>query len=132
MKRHVLSSNSLFGEAVHTRDAGLNGQLEDVLLDIENARIAYAVISFDGLHGDGQGKRLIVVPWEVLHMDLSQGGDGIILDADRERLLAAPAFDRANLPNFADPQFASGLYRHYGIPPYWERGSGATPPPARH
>ena len=121
MKRNIVSSNHLLGEAVHTQDLKLTGQIEDILLDVQNGRIGFAIVSFQGLAR--RGEKLIAVPWEIVHMDLAQGGDGFILEIDRERLMSAPAIEKSNLPNFADPQFTLGVYRHYGVHPYWESSS---------
>ena len=46
----------------------------------------------------------------------------LILNADREKLKAAPGFDQdAKWPDFADRTWGKGIYKYYGHDPYWKR-----------
>lgn len=115
MNRWMVSPADILGEEVHGADGERLGRIEDIMLDAEHGRIAYAVLSFAGAPG-----KLFAVPWEAMAIDTARGGDGWRLEVDRARFAQAPAFERGDWPNFADPQFAVGIYRHYGIPPYWD------------
>ncbi len=112
MNRWVVSSVEVVGDEVHGANGESLGRIEDVLLDVERGRVAYVVLSPVGAIG-----KLFAVPWEAMSIDVSRGGDGWRLDVDRARFAAAPGFARGEWPNFADPQFAAGVYSYYGIPP---------------
>jgi hypothetical protein len=112
MIRNIVSTAALIGREVHTETPDLNGQLEEIMIDTENGVVLFAVVSFERLHG--RGESLVVIPWELIEMDLAQGGDGLIVHADREHLESV-RIKAQNLPNFADPQFAKEVYEHFGV-----------------
>jgi hypothetical protein len=48
----------------------------------------------------------------------SKSGENIfVFNGTREKLLASPAFQWTNT---ADRNYAEGIYRYYGLQPYWE------------
>ena len=69
------------------------------------------------------GNKLFAVPWSALTVDEDQ--KCFILNVDRKMLESAPGFDKDNWPDMADNTWASGVYRHYGVSPYWENESDA-------
>lgn len=113
MIKNVLPASGLVGELVHSSDGKLTGQIEEVLVDTESARVMFALISFDA--STGLGDDWIAYPWIGVRMDLSQGGDGLILDASADVLKSAPSFTKTDWPNFADPQYETGIFQHFGF-----------------
>lgn len=101
------------------------GTIEDVAVDVESGRIAYAVLSFGGFLG--MGDKLFAVPWESLELTIDNGGT-FILDVGEDRLKEAPGFDKDHWPDMGDPQWGQQVHAHYGRTPYWER-PGRRPPP---
>jgi sporulation protein YlmC with PRC-barrel domain len=112
---HVLSADSLSGDAVVNSAGEKLGKIEDFMLDVGSGRIRYAVLSFGGMLGIGN--KLFAVPPEALTVDTDN--KRLILDVDRERLENAPGFDKDNWPNFADPTLGREIYGYYGRKPYW-------------
>jgi sporulation protein YlmC with PRC-barrel domain len=112
----VLAAGTLSGD--HVRSAGGEdlGSIEEIMLDIETGRIAYAVLSFGGFLGIGD--KLFAVPWSALRID--RGEHEFILDTDRKTLERAPGFDKQHWPDMADPVFGREVHEHYGRTPYWE------------
>lgn len=92
------------------------GQIEDIVIDMESGRVAYAVLSFGGFLGFGD--KFFAIPWEVLR--LSSTEEAFILHTDREALANAPGFDKNHWPEMADRQWGAGIYSYYGSRPYWE------------
>jgi uncharacterized protein YjbJ (UPF0337 family)/sporulation protein YlmC with PRC-barrel domain len=92
------------------------GTIEDIAIDMESGRIAYAVLSFGGFLGFGD--KFFAIPWEALR--LSSVEEAFILHVDRETLANAPGFDKAHWPEMADRQWGAGIYDYYGYRPYWE------------
>jgi len=119
--RRVLSAGTLTGDRVRNRAGEDLGKIEEIMLDLESGRVAYAVLSFGGFLGIGD--KLFAVPWEAL--DLNTKDHEFLLDVDKATLESAPGFDKDQWPDMADPVWGSDVYRHYGKQPYWE--DAATP-----
>ena len=111
----ILSASTLCGDPV-VNDAGENlGQIEELMIDLENGRVAYAVLSFGGFLGIGD--KLFAIPFEALELDAAH--HRFVLDVPREKLEKAPGFDKSQWPDFADPRFGQEVYRYYDISTYW-------------
>jgi sporulation protein YlmC with PRC-barrel domain len=104
----VLSSSTICSDHVKNSAGEDLGKIEDLMIDLDSGRIAYAVLSFGGFLK--MGNKLFAVPWEALKVDT----------VNKALLENAPGFDKDNWPDMADPTFGSNLYRHYGYKPYWE------------
>lgn len=113
--RALFSASTLAGDRVFNRAGESLGKIEDFMVDMENGRIAYAVLSFGGVLGIGD--KLFAVPTEALTFDGERRC--FILDADKSDLEQAPGFDKNSWPDFNDPSFGSRVYAHYGRKPYW-------------
>ena len=111
----VLSAGSLSGNSVKNGAGEDLGKIEEIMLDTDHARIAYAVLSFGGFLG--MGDKLFAVPWEALKLDSDD--KCFILPVAKERLEQAEGFDKDNWPEFSDPRWGGAIYRHYDIEPYW-------------
>jgi hypothetical protein len=46
MIRNIVSTAALIGREVHTETPGLDGQLEEIMMDTENGVVLFAVVSF--------------------------------------------------------------------------------------
>src|SRR6476659_1025832 len=115
----VLSSSTICSDHVKNAAGEDLGKIEDLMIDLNSGRIAYAVLSFGGFLK--LGNKLFAIPWEALKVDAVN--KVFILHADKKRLEEAAGFDKGNWPNMADPAFGSSLYRHYGFKPYWEEAA---------
>ncbi len=101
------------------------GNFEDVMLDIQSGRIAYAVMSYGGFAG--AGKKLLAIPWDALSIESPESYTGerkpkrMILNITRDKLDTAPTFERDRWPSQPDRQWlARNLYTPYGYKPWWE------------
>ncbi|HWM88957.1 MAG TPA: PRC-barrel domain-containing protein [Kofleriaceae bacterium] len=109
-----MSATSLSGDkVVNTRNENL-GKIEDIMLDVANGRIAYAVLSFGGFLG--MGDKLFAIPWTAMKLDEEQ--KVFVLDVDKEMLDSAPGFDKNNWPDLSSEEYARSIYSHYGQS-YW-------------
>jgi sporulation protein YlmC with PRC-barrel domain len=113
----VLSANSMIGNKVVNTEGEQLGSIKDLMIDLDDAQIAYAVLSFGGLLG--LGDKLFAIPLEALTYDTQN--QQVILDVDKEVLKNAPGFDKDKWPDTA--QYEAGwlldLYEYYGYSPYW-------------
>jgi len=94
------------------------GKIENLVVDIDTGRILYAVLESGGFLGIGD--KLFPVPWESLAALPSEGI--FFLNRSKEQMEKAPAFDKKNLPNMGDMRWGEGIYKHYGLPGYEDRG----------
>ena len=112
----VMAADTLQGDRVMNLQGELLGKVRDIMIDVRRGRIAYAVLSSGGVVGFGD--RLYAVPWSALTLDAGQ--QCFLLDITRERLMAAPGFDRDRWPSMADATFAQSVHTYYGQPSYWK------------
>ena len=112
----VLSASTLKGDKVVNHQGEDLGKIEELMIDLDRGRIAYAVLSFGGFLG--MGDKLFAIPWQAFGVDTD--GKRLVLKADKEHLKKAPGFDKSNWPNMADPAWGSTLYGYYGYKPYWD------------
>src|SRR5215510_6102220 len=64
---HVLSTAKILGDKVVNRAGENLGKLEELMLDLDNGRVAYAVLSFGGFLG--MGDKHFALPFEALKLD---------------------------------------------------------------
>ena len=119
----ALSTTKLIGLRVCNRKDEDLGKVEDLMLDPEYNRVAYAVLSFDATMGFGS--ELFAVPMDAL--TLASDGNSFVLNVDKRMLERAPSFSRSHPPDTVDRRWSASTYAHYGYEPYWEPdGLGAT------
>jgi sporulation protein YlmC with PRC-barrel domain len=109
----VLSAGSLKGDNVVDAMGDKLGTLEELMIDLNRGRIAYAVLSVGGLLG--LGDRLFAIPWSAFRVDTTE--KHLVLNAKKELLKTAPGFDKEDWPDFADPAWGATIYNHYGYRP---------------
>jgi sporulation protein YlmC with PRC-barrel domain len=113
----VLQATAVIGNKVVNPAGEQLGNLKELVIDLEDGRIAYAVLSFGGFMG--MGDKLFAIPWEALVPNPQDRT--FILDVEKEVLKEAPGFDKDHWPDKA--QYEAGwlrdIYEYYGYSPYW-------------
>lgn len=99
----VPAVSSVDGAKIASRSGNDLGKIEDLMLDVQQNRIAYEVLSFKGFLG--MGEKGAAAPWEVLELDAKEKRS--ILDESKDRLESASGFDRKECPDFADRPLGS-------------------------
>ncbi|NNL85999.1 MAG: PRC-barrel domain-containing protein [Myxococcales bacterium] len=112
----ILSATSIIGDKVVNHQGDALGKIEEVMLDVDDNRIAYAVLSFGGFLGIGD--KYFAVPWEALRLDANN--KRFVLNESKERLENAPGFDKDDWPDMADRTFGASIYDYYKVPTYWQ------------
>jgi sporulation protein YlmC with PRC-barrel domain len=110
----VLSSTTLVGDKVTNAKGEDLGKVEELMIDVESGRVAYAVLSFGA--GFMQSGKLFAIPWGSLAVD--QKNERLILEVSHEMLETAEGFEKDQWPNMADPAFMNTTYSHFGIAPW--------------
>lgn len=109
----VLSSSTLTGDQIVDRDGKKLGTLKEVMIDLSDGRVAYAVLSRGGF--GGLGEKLFAVPWAMLALDPEN--KRLVLEVDEQTLDDSPGFDPDNWPSFSDVAWREDLDRHFGLTP---------------
>jgi len=92
------------------------GDIDELVIDDGTGRILYAVLSFGGFLG--MGDKLFALPWQSLTRS-PKDDDKMVLDVPKDRLTAAPGFDKKNWPDMADRRWGLDIYKYYGKEPFW-------------
>jgi len=119
---------------VWSQDGEQIGEVDDMILDLDNTRVAYVVVGTGGFLD--LGERHVLVPWDSLQLQSGTGEttggqqNAFILQTEVDVFRNAPDFDLgANLPEAGQP---AGDW-DVDIRTYWESGGtmgGAATPAA--
>ena len=112
----IMAADTLEGDKVFNNAGDELGEITNIMIDVPNGRVAYAVLSFGGFLG--MGNKLFAVPWDVLQLDTES--KCFVLDVDKDKLETAPGFDKDHWPSMADRRWATDIHSYYGSTPYWE------------
>ena len=111
----IMAAATLDGNKVITADGEHVGKISDIMLDVRNGRIAYAVLAEGGFLG--MGANLHAIPWSALTLDTDQ--KCFFVDITAQRLKDDPGFDKDHWPVMADAQWGTSLHTYYNRDPYW-------------
>ncbi len=119
-KPGIVDSTAIIGAKVENPQGENLGKIESLMLDLNEGRILYAVLSFGGFLG--MGDKLFPVPVDQLMFSTDDHGKirKCIFEVAKDRLKNAPGFDRNSLPNWSDRAYAGKVYTYYGSSPYWD------------
>ena len=111
----VQKVSALMGTQVKNLQDEKLGKVENILVDIASGRVLAIVVSSGGFLG--MGNELSAVPPTALHF--TTDGKGLQIDSTKEEMAAAPHFKADQWPDFAQPEYADGIYRAYNVQPYF-------------
>ena len=106
-----LSVSTLAGYRVRSPENEDLGTIEEIIVQPESGRIAFAVLCFGGSFGFGD--RLFAVPWDLLRLD--NDDRVLILDWDPAKLDGAPTFEQNDWPDFTDENWERKIHDYYGV-----------------
>ena len=104
-------ASKLMGLNVRNLQGEKIGKVHDLVLNIENGKIAYAAISVGGVLGVGD--KLFAVPYAQMKFDHGKDEQFFVLDVAKEKLDSAPGFNQSDWPNFADPNWTIKIDEYY-------------------
>ncbi|KTA84428.1 PRC-barrel domain-containing protein [Aeromonas salmonicida] len=105
----VLSASTLNGDDVYNPSGEKLGSIKELMLDIDNGRVCYAVLSFGGFLS--LGEKLFAVPWRALKVDTEK--KCFVMDTDEEQMKNAPGFDSNSWPDMADTSWEKSINNYY-------------------
>lgn len=112
----LLGTTGLRGDCVYDVAGKFLGEIEELVLDVDSGRVAYALVAGEGF--PGIGRKLFAVPWSMVTVDRVYRRCVIIIAL--ERLIDAPSLDGDLLPRLADPEWATEVHAYFRCKPYWE------------
>jgi len=110
-----LSASTIKGDKVVNREGEDLGKIEELMIDLHDGRIGYAVLSFGGFLG--LGDKLFAIPWQAFKLRTHE--HAFLLDIPKETLEKAEGFDKDNWP-VTSHEWLSTVYGYYGYQPYWQ------------
>ena len=108
----MVSSSDVNGTEVYNPAGEHLGRIDHLMIDKLSGKIAYAVMTFGGFLGLGEGHH--PVPWKKLRYDVNLGG--FVTDITHEQLTGAPSWSETWVD---DPTYRERSYSYYGVSPYW-------------
>ncbi|TAK60587.1 PRC-barrel domain-containing protein [Methylobacter sp.] len=105
----LMGAETLIGNDVYNQNNEDLGDIKEIMLDMTNGQVSYAVLSFGGFLG--MGERLFAVPWNALKLDTEN--KRFVLNIDKERLENAPGFDKDHWPDMADQAWKDQIDSFY-------------------
>ncbi len=110
-----LPADTIKGEKV-VSIAGENiGKIEELMIDIQDGRVAYAVLSFSEF--PIMGGKLFAIPWQALQVKLQE--HAFLLNVPKYTLEKAEGFDKEKWP-VTSREWLSAVYSYYEYEPYWQ------------
>jgi hypothetical protein len=96
--------------AIYDRSGTKLGRITEVMVDMANGTVEFAVISFGGFLGLGQ--KYHPLPFQLLQ--LREQADGFVVDAPTALIDGSPAYRVDDAPVF-DNDYGDRLRSYYGI-----------------
>ena len=109
-RRRLISADRVQGTPVFDHEGDKIGHLEDVMLDKETGKVAYAIMSHGGILGAGE--KYHPIPWSILRYDVEK--QGYVVPLDKAQLEEAPTLDHTEI--YGDDAWAEVVHSHYGTP----------------
>jgi len=106
----LMGADTLIGDHIHNMQNEHLGTVKEIMLDMQTGRISYVVMASGGVLTIGE--KLFAVPWEALALDTSN--HQLRLNIAKERIEAAPGFDKDNWPDMANDAWATEVHSYYG------------------
>lgn len=98
------------------------GSIRNLIVDIASGQIVFAVVRTGGFLGIGAEN--YAVPWKAISH--KPGAESVTLAIPRQRLQAAPRFDREAWGDTASGDWAASVFSFFGVEPYWETTTRAA------
>jgi sporulation protein YlmC with PRC-barrel domain len=95
---------------VRDRSGNDIGEIEDVVVDMNNGNVQFVVVAFD--QGWFERDRLATLPMRALQVGADDDND-LVIRLDQEQVATAPGFDRSKWPDLNDRNFRADADRWF-------------------
>ena len=118
----IQKASDLIGKPVENPRGEKLGEVQDLAIDAERGRVAYAVLSFGGFMGVGE--KWFAIPAGAL--TLPDDCKHFVLAVEQDRLKNASGFDKDHWPKMEDATWGTEVHEFYGQRLYWmDEGEGS-------
>lgn len=93
----LMRASQLIGKNVENSQGENLGEIKDLVIDVNNERVFYAILEFGGFLG--LGEKLFAYPVRSFNQT-SADTDKLVLNVDKDKLKAAPGFARDSWPDW--------------------------------
>jgi sporulation protein YlmC with PRC-barrel domain len=111
----LISTGTIRGTTVYNTDGEALGTVDDLMVDTQTGRIAYALMSFGGFLGIGE--RYHPIPWAVLKYDGARRG--YVAPLTKAMLIDAPTYGREDAPRWGERAYEERIHDYYKTNRYW-------------
>ena len=101
--------SDLCGKDVRTVQTDDVGLLQNIVVDPDSGRVLYGILSYRG--------KLFAIPWSAL--SLNADAKQFVLHAETAQLADSVSFKNSEWPDLTNKGWATDLYAHYHVEPYW-------------
>ncbi|HLX27535.1 MAG TPA: PRC-barrel domain-containing protein [Casimicrobiaceae bacterium] len=105
----AIRASRLLGVDVTNPQGDDLGEIRDLLIDVHDGRVRYAVLDYGGI--SNVGDNLFAVP--ITAFRPTADGSGLVVDIDNDKLEHAPSFNRDQWPDFNSSDYTSRVDRYY-------------------
>lgn len=124
---NVHKLNQLIGMNVEDVNNQTIGKISNVVVDMPSGRMLFVV--FSPSSNLSLGNNLYAMPPDAFTLGSDQ--QHLVTNIDKQKLAAAPHFDKNSWPNINNPTFASQVYQYYGKQAWFNAGGGNLQPTGR-
>jgi len=110
-------ASTLIGIDVRNQKDEHLGHIKDLVIDLSNDKVSYAVITTAPKAMLGINEKLLAVPLAALTASSDQ--KYLILNADKSKVETATGFDKDNWPSVSSPS--------WGAEPFWQKDAAGKP-----
>lgn len=90
-----LTASSIIGDKIFNHEGETLGRINDLMIDVNEAKITYVVVAFGGFFG--MGRKYFAVPMHALTI-AREHRNAFILNETKESLKNYPGFDKEHWP----------------------------------
>ncbi len=112
VSRTVHKSTEVIGRPITSKGENI-GKVEDLVVDVNSGRVIYGIGTMSST-----SDKLYPIPWPAGRYSVASRT--YELPVETVRLETMPTFTTKEVPNFADPEFATRTYTSYNQTPYWK------------
>ncbi|MBT1687861.1 PRC-barrel domain-containing protein [Dawidia soli] len=107
-----LTATSIIGDRVENEQGDNLGKIENLMVNLEDGGIEYAVIDFGSFLG--MGGKLFAIPFSELLLD--EDRELFILKRSKDYLKQIPGFDKNHWPDTNDHSYFNDVNTYWGAP----------------
>lgn len=107
-----LTATSIIGDQVENEQGENLGKIDNLMVNLRDGSIEYAVIDFGSFLG--VGGKLFAIPFSELQVDEEK--ELFVLKRSKEHLKAMPGFDKAHWPDTNDHSYFNNVNLYWGSP----------------